>query len=96
MQSASSWIPQFSLRLLFAVTLVIALIAAMGASLKQAFYRTPHQQAIDNVLSTMYGDSMAAPWKIRMDTLPWSCVEMEFELMTAFVLISQFARKSRS
>ncbi|MDX1928735.1 MAG: hypothetical protein SFV81_19555 [Pirellulaceae bacterium] len=49
MHSASSWIPQFSLRLLFAVTLVIALIAAMAASLKQAFYRTPHQQAIDNV-----------------------------------------------
>jgi hypothetical protein len=46
----SSEIPQFSFRSLFALTLVIALVVAMAASLKKAFYRTPHQQAIDSVL----------------------------------------------
>ncbi len=45
----SSEIPQFSLRSLFVLTLVIALVVATTASLKKAFYRTPHQQAIDSV-----------------------------------------------
>jgi len=49
MNGASSEIPQFSLRLLFAVALVIAVVAALAASLRQALYRTPHDQAINNV-----------------------------------------------
>lgn len=49
MNDASPDIPQSSLRALFTVTLVIALIASMVALSSQALYRTPHQQAIDNI-----------------------------------------------
>jgi hypothetical protein len=49
MKDATPDIPQYSLRSLFAVTLVIALIAATAVSLNRVFYRTPHEQAIDHV-----------------------------------------------
>jgi hypothetical protein len=60
MNGASSEAPQFSLRLLFAVTLVIAVVAGMAASLRQALFKTPHDQAINNVWG-LDGSAMEDP-----------------------------------